>query len=94
MNGAAAVGLLASVTIVIGAQAAACIPPEPPFVPSDAALAESYRDLIRADFEAYFSDVTRYIACLDGERARALREAGEVAQRYEVFLDQRDPSSR
>lgn len=48
-------------------------------------LAE-YRVEIAADFEAYFGEVSDYIACLDKERARALVEAGAATDAYSTLL--------
>lgn len=48
-------------------------------------LAE-YRSEISAEFEAYFSAVSDYIACLDEERARILDEARAATEAYSTLL--------
>lgn len=45
-----------------------------------------YRAEIAAEFEAYFSVVTDYIACLDDERARTMEEARTATEAYSTFL--------
>lgn len=63
-----------------------CLPPEAPMTSlPDAVLAE-YRAEITAEFEAYFSTVSEYIACLDGERARTLDEARIATEAYSTLL--------
>ena len=66
-------------------QAETCLAPARPFVPSDPEAAKEYEDLIRQDFETYITDVQDYFRCMEGERARAFREAQEVAQEYGQF---------
>jgi hypothetical protein len=51
----------------------------------DTVLAE-YRAEISAEFEEYFSAVSDYIACLDGERARVLDEARAATEAYSALL--------
>ena len=63
-----------------------CVPPEAPMTSlPDAVLAE-YRTEITAEFEAYFSAISDYIACLDEERARALDEARAATEAYSTLL--------
>lgn len=63
-----------------------CLPPEVPMTAlPDTVLAE-YRSDISAEFEAYFSAVTDYIACLDNERARILDEARVATEAYSTLL--------
>lgn len=63
-----------------------CLPPEAPMTSlPDAVLAE-YRAEISAEFEAYFSAVSDYIACLDGERTRILDEARTATEAYSAVL--------
>ena len=64
-----------------------CFPPVRPIVPSDASVAREFSKIIKDDFEAYLSEVPRYFACLDAERARAFTEAQQVAIDYGAFLD-------
>ncbi len=61
-----------------GSAAAACIPPERPFLPQSLDDMRAYEDLIRADFETYIADVQVYFRCLDAERVRVFVEASEV----------------
>ncbi|GLQ28913.1 hypothetical protein [Sulfitobacter pacificus] len=68
-------------------QAASCLAPVPPFVPSDSQAARDYANIIRRDFEIYITDVQDYLRCLDQERARAFEEAREVSQDYGRFLE-------
>ncbi len=62
-----------------------CVRPEAPTsVSVEAAVA--YRDLISADYDAYFAAATAYVSCLDGERARALSDMTKAADDYDAFL--------
>lgn len=64
-----------------------CLPPEPPIAAlPDTALVE-YRSEIAAEFEAYFSAVTDYIACLDDERSRTMDEARATTEAYSTLLN-------
>ena len=63
-----------------------CIPPERPFLPQSQDDLRTYAELIRADFEAYITDVQDYFRCVDEERARAFAEAREVSEDYGRFL--------
>jgi hypothetical protein len=71
--------------VMCGSASAACLPPERPWLPSDATDVRAYADLIREDFESYIADVQDYFRCLDAERARAFLEAQEVSQDYGRF---------
>jgi hypothetical protein len=63
-----------------------CLPPEAPMTAlSDAVLTE-YRTEISAEFGEYFSAVSDYITCLDGERARILDEARAATEAYSNLL--------
>ena len=70
--------------------AAVCSPPVPPFLPESDKALEQYVDLISQEFEAYFTDMTRYSACLDQARADLLAEAREVSRLYRDFLARAD----
>lgn len=64
-----------------------CLPPTPPFVPeSDEAFAE-YADVISADFERYFSEMSRYSTCLINAQNDLIQEGKAVSDLYEAFLD-------
>lgn len=78
--------LLILVAGALGSAAAACVPPERPFLPQSPDDMRAYADLIRTDFEAYIADVQEYFRCLDAERARAFIEAREVSEDYGRFL--------
>jgi hypothetical protein len=65
--------------------AASCFAPSRPFLPSDSHTARNYADIIRGDFEDYIQDIQSYFRCLDGERARAFKEAREVSEDYGRF---------
>ena len=67
-----------------------CSPPMPPFVPESDEAFERYAGLIGQDFEAYFTDMTRYSACLDQAGADLLAEAREVSRLYRDFLARAD----
>ena len=71
----------------IASQAASCLAPVRPFVPSDSQAAQYYADIIRQDFEVYIADIQDYFRCLEQERARAFEEAREVSQDYGRFLE-------
>lgn len=73
-------------TLAAGAASGLCLPPAPPVLPREVHARQLYADLIRADFESYFSAVQLYLRCLDGERARAFGEAQRVTEDYRVFL--------
>ena len=75
--------------LAVGAagQAAACTPPERPFLPQSRQDMRIYSDLIRADFETYIAEVQDYFRCLDEERARAFIEAREVSEDYGRFVE-------
>ena len=63
-----------------------CLAPPRPFLPNDSQAAQDYADIIRRDFEEYIQDIQNYFRCLDGERARAFKEAREVSEDYGRFL--------
>ena len=75
--------------LAVGAagQAAACTPPEPPFLTQSREDMRIYADLIRADFESYIAKVQDYFRCLDEERGRAFIEAREVSEDYGRFVE-------
>ena len=79
--------LLLSTVLCAAGPAAACVPPERPFLPTSQEDMRAYADLVRKDFETYIVDVQQYFRCLDEERARAFAEAGKVSEDYGRFLD-------
>lgn len=64
-----------------------CFPPEPPYTALPQPDLQEFRAELVADFERYFSDITRYIQCLDVERARIMAEGSQMATLYENFLE-------
>lgn len=69
------------------AQEVGCIPPVPPFVPSDPRDVQAYADLLRQDFETYIAEFGAYMRCLDAERARAFQEGQAVTREYGRFQE-------
>lgn len=63
-----------------------CLPPEAPF-PADPVLVAEYRPEILADYERYWTESSRYIRCLDEERARALAEVQSSLEDYQAVFD-------
>lgn len=62
-----------------------CFRPEAPIAVTVEA-ADAYRDLISADYDAYFAAASNYISCLDAERARALSAMAMAVEDYEALL--------
>ncbi|WP_022705364.1 hypothetical protein [Pseudorhodobacter ferrugineus] len=63
-----------------------CLAPAVPITALPEAVLAEYRAEISAEFEAYFSTVSDYIACHDEERARVLAEANAATASYASFL--------
>ena len=61
-------------------------PPIAP-APTTAELAHDFREEFKDEFDHYFRDASRYIACLDAERVRVFHEMQITTQRYERFLN-------
>lgn len=87
-------GLAACGTLLIGVTGALaqvgpllCLPPEAPMTALPDTILSEYRDEISAEFEAYFSAVTAYIGCLDGERTRILEDARAATEAYATLLN-------
>jgi hypothetical protein len=64
-----------------------CLAPEVPITDLPEAVLSEYRAEIAVEFEAYFSDLSNHIACLDTERSRALSEARVATEAYSAFLN-------
>lgn len=64
-----------------------CLAPKVPITALPEAVLSEYRAEIAAEFEAYFSDLSDHIACLDTERSRALSEARVATEAYSAFLN-------
>jgi hypothetical protein len=87
-------GLLAAICVVASMSSTAfaqpevirCLAPEVPITDLPEAVLAEYRAEIAAEFEAYFADLSKHIACLDAERSRALSEARAATAAYSVFL--------
>lgn len=81
--------MLAAMPISVPAQPYAatqvCNPPVEPWVPqSDDELAE-FVDLIAADFEKYFLNLSSYFACIDASRQAVFERSRKVSDSHEVF---------
>lgn len=63
-----------------------CFPPVRPMILHDQATVLEFRDLIREDFERYFTDAQVYFLCLDQEKLRLTDQAKTVAEEYRDFL--------
>lgn len=63
-----------------------CLSPEAPVTALPEDVLAEYRAEIATEFEAYFGEVSDYIACLDEERARALAKARATTDAYSTFL--------
>lgn len=67
--------------------AGSCLPPAPPWMPTDADDVRAYADLLKRDAETYFDDVERYFRCLDQQRREVFDQAREVSGSYARVLD-------
>lgn len=79
-------GLLIVASLPSGAEPLACLAPLTPAANLTPALIATYRAEIRDEFETYFSEVTAYLTCLDGERQRVLTEAHATSRTYASIL--------
>ena len=68
-----------------------CLPPEAP-ISADPALVADYRPEILADYERFWAESSRYIRCLDEERARALAEIQASLEDYQAVFDAKPPA--
>ena len=64
-----------------------CVAPAAPFMPADPADIRAYADLLRQDFEAYFTDAQAYFRCLEHERRAVFDEVQQVTQAYGHMVD-------
>ena len=78
---------LAGSSALAQAAVSLCLPPELPVTALPEAVLAEYRAEISAEFEAYFAEVSDYIACLDAERGRAMTEARDAVNTYSAFLE-------
>ena len=67
--------------------ASSCLPPAPPWMPTDADDVRAYADLLRRDAETYFTDVERYFRCLDQQRREVFQQARVVSGDYARVLE-------
>ena len=82
------VPILFSAMVFAGAAAAQsqiCFPPKDPFVPTNDDDFRAFQEMIAADFQRYFSEVTPYIACLDRSRQQAMDRVREMSERHSAF---------
>lgn len=66
--------------------AGTCLPPAPPWMPTNADDVRAYADLLRRDAETYFTDVERYFRCLDQQRREVFEQAREISEEYARVL--------
>ncbi|WP_297753601.1 hypothetical protein [uncultured Shimia sp.] len=64
-----------------------CLPPSPPWMPTNADDVRAYADLLKRDAETYFTDVERYFRCLDQQRREVFEQAREVSGDYSRVLE-------
>ena len=64
-----------------------CMAPSPPFMPSDPADIRAYADLLRQDFEIYFTDAQAYFRCLERERRAVFDEVQQVTQAFAQMIE-------
>lgn len=77
----------ATFVAVLAGAAPICDPPVAPFLPESDATFKEYADLINQDFERYFTEVSRYSACLNNAHAELMAEAEAVSQLHRQFLE-------
>ena len=84
LAGAALLVLLAWTPVA--AQAPICVLPEEPWVPGNEADFRGYVDLIAAEFERYFSELTRYFQCLERTWHEGIEQGRRVSAARETFV--------
>lgn len=67
--------------------AGSCLPPAPPWIPTDPDDVRSYADLLRREAETYFADVEKYFRCQDQERREVFVQAREFSEAYARLLE-------
>lgn len=67
--------------------AGSCLPPAPPWMPTNADDVRAYADLLRRDAETYFTDVERYFRCLDLQRRGVFDQARAASEDYARVLE-------
>ena len=66
--------------------AGSCVPPTPPWIPTEPALAERYVEILKRDAEAYFSSVEYYFRCIDDQRRQVFEEARQINAKFVLVL--------
>ena len=67
--------------------AGTCLPPAPPWMPTNADDVRAYADLLRHDAETYFTNVERYFRCLDQERREVFEQVRDFTEDYARVLE-------
>ena len=67
--------------------AGSCLPPAPPWMPTNADDVRAYADLLRRDPETYFTDVERYFRCQDQQRREVFDQARMASEDYARVLE-------
>ncbi len=67
--------------------AGTCLPPTPPWMPTNTDDVRAYADLLRRDAETYFTDVERYFRCLDQERREVFEQVRDFTEDYARVLE-------
>lgn len=67
-----------------------CLPPEEPYVPSGDDEFRDYADMVAADFEQYFNEITDYFICMDATRQVVFERAREVSKAHQEFWQRAD----
>jgi hypothetical protein len=78
---------LAALSWGSAAIAGSCLPPAPPWMPTNADDVRAYADLLRRDAETYFTDVERYFRCLDQQRREVFEQARGASEDYARVLE-------
>ncbi|WP_107846283.1 hypothetical protein [Litoreibacter ponti] len=67
--------------------AGACLPPAPPWMPTDLDDVRAYADLLKHDAETYFTDAERYFRCQDLEHREVFEQARVASEDYARLLE-------
>lgn len=67
--------------------AGCCLPPAPPWMPSNADDVQAYADLLRRDVETYFTNVERYFRCMDQQRLEVFDQARAASEDYARVME-------
>lgn len=80
----------AAVDALSAGSGSVCLPPEEPYVPSGDAEFREYADMVSADFERYFSEITDYFVCVDDTRQAVFERARHVSKAHQAFWQRAD----